>query len=166
MNLIRTPRHWFPQLVDIVFTLIAWLVFIWLLLGNIRGIMIDERQGPRMQLGVNTLSGVDSLVLYLILSLLVAATIIIWAGYRRRQAAGYERRARVPNLSEETLSRNFGVDATLMRELQNRQLMTLHNDREGNLQSAELPERMGSQRSGAERQYPVESDPVERDPVI
>lgn len=165
MNLIRTPRHWLPQLVDIVFTITAWLVFIWLLLGSIREIIIDERQGPRMELGVNALSGMDSLVLYLILSLLVATTIIIWSGYRRHQAGGYERRARVPNLSEEALSRNFGVDATLMKELQSCQLMTLHNDGEGNLHSVELPERMPrrgrvSRRSGAGRQYPVEPDTV------
>lgn len=138
MNLIYTPRHWLPRLVDIILTLIAWVVFIWLLYNGILDVMADQRQGPRIEMGTQLLSGLDSLLLYLVLSLLVACILSIWAVYRKRQAAGFERRKRVPDMSDETLSDSFGIDHRLLSLLQGQQVLTVHNDEHGGLLSVEM----------------------------
>lgn len=140
MNLIHTPRHWLPRLVDIVLTVIAWLVFIWLMYNGIIDLIDDQKQGPRIEMGTQLLSGLDSLLLYLVLSLLVACILSVWAAYRKRQAAGFERRKRVPIMSDTTLSGSFGVDPRLMKLLQEQQVLTVHNDDDGHLLSVEMPE--------------------------
>lgn len=140
MNLIHTPRHWLPRLVDIVLTVIAWVVFIWLMYNGIIDLIDDQKQGPRIEMGTQLLSGLDSLLLYLVLSLLVACILSIWATYRKRQAAGFERRKRVPIMSDTTLSGSFGVDPRLMKLLQEQQVLTVHNDDDGHLLSVEMPE--------------------------
>ncbi|WP_022961635.1 poly-beta-1,6-N-acetyl-D-glucosamine biosynthesis protein PgaD [Halopseudomonas pelagia] len=138
MNLIYTPRHWLPRLIDIILTLIAWVVFVWLLYNGITDLIADQRQGPRIEMGTQLLSGLDSLLLYLVLSLLVACILSIWAAYRKKQAAGFERRKRVPIMSDETLSTSFGVDHRLLKLLQEQQVLTVHNDEHGQLLSVEM----------------------------
>lgn len=140
MNLIRTPRHWLPRLVDIILTVIAWVVFIWLMYNGIIDLIDDQKQGPRIEMGTQLLSGLDSLLLYLVLSLLVACILSIWATYRRKQAAGFERRKRVPIMSDATLSSSFGVDPRLTKLLQEQQVLTVHNDEDGHLLSVEMPD--------------------------
>tara|TARA_R110000822_G_scaffold21702_1_gene68341 strand:+ start:5931 stop:6416 length:486 start_codon:yes stop_codon:yes gene_type:complete len=140
MNLIHTPRHWLPQLVDIILTIIAWVVFVWLMYNGIVDLIDDQRQGPRIEMGTQLLSGLDSLLLYLVLSLMVAGILSIWAVYRRKQADKFERRKRVPDISDTTLSSSFGVDPRLMKLLQEQQVLTVHNDDDGHLLSVEMPE--------------------------
>ncbi|MFN3579116.1 MAG: poly-beta-1,6-N-acetyl-D-glucosamine biosynthesis protein PgaD [Pseudomonas sp.] len=140
MKLIRTPRHWLPRLVDILLTVIAWVLFVWLMYNGIIDLIADQRQGPRIELGTELLSGLDSLLLYLVMSLLVACVLTMWASYRRDQAAGFERRQRVPIMSDETLSSSFGVNPRLMQLLQKQQVLRVHNDEHGHLLSVEMPE--------------------------
>lgn len=140
MNLISTPRHWLPQLVDIMLTLIAWIVFVWLMVNGVTDLLADQEQGPRIDMGTELLSGLDSLLLYLVLSLLVAGVLIFWATYQKRQAAGFERRQRVPIISDETLSTSFRIDPRLLKLLQGQQVMTVHNDGDGRVLSVEMPD--------------------------
>jgi biofilm PGA synthesis protein PgaD len=140
MNLIRTPRHWLPRLFDITLTLIAWVVFAWLLYNGIIELIADQRQGPRIDTDTQILSGLDSLLLYLVLGLLVACILIVWAKYRKKQAAGFERRKRVPIMSDASLSSSFGVDPRLLKLIQKQQVLTVHNDDEGHFLSVEMPE--------------------------
>lgn len=139
MSLIYTPRHWLSQLVDIMLTVIAWIVFVWLVYGGILDLMTDQGQGPRIEMDTPLLSGLDSLLLYLMLSILVACILIFWATYRKKQAAGFERRKRVPIMSDETLSNSFGVDLSLLKILQQQQVMTVHNGEDGGFLSVEMP---------------------------
>lgn len=140
MNLIRTQRHWLPQLLDIILTLIAWVVFAWLLYNGIIELIADQTRGPRIDVSIQLLSGLESLLLYLVLSLLVACTLIIWATYRKKQAAGFERRRRVPIMSDAILSSSFGVSSQLLKLLQEQRVLIVHSDDDGHLLSVEMPE--------------------------
>lgn len=140
MNLIHTPQHWLPRLVDTILTLIAWVVFIWLMYNGIIDLINDQKQGPRIDMGTPLLSGLDSLLLYLALSLVMGCVLSIWAAYRKRQAAGFERRKRVPIMSDNTLSGSFGIDLRLLKLLQGQQVLTVHNDENGHLLSVEMPD--------------------------
>lgn len=143
MNLICTPRHWLPRMIDITLTLCAWALFAWLLyigLMGLTGLMSDQGQGLRIDMDTLLLFGLESLLLYLLLSLTIASVLSIWATYRKKHAAGFKRRQRVPIMSDETLSDSFRVDHRLLQLLQKQQVLTVHNDEYGHVLSVEMPE--------------------------
>lgn len=139
MNLICTPRHWLPKLIDSTFTLIAWGLFVWLLSIGFIGLLADQSQGLRIDTSALLLFGLESLLFYVVLSLSIAIVLSTWATYREKRAAGFKRRRGVPILSDEALSDSFRVDHRVLQLVQKQQVLTVHNDEDGHFLSMDMP---------------------------
>lgn len=140
MNLICTPRHWLPRLIDTTFTLFAWGLLGWLLYIGITGLLAEQSRGLRIELDALLLFGLESLLFYIVLSLSIAIFLSTWATYREKRAAGFTRRKWVPIMTDEALSDSFRVDHRLLQLVQEQQVQTVHNDEHGHFLSVDMPE--------------------------
>lgn len=139
MNLIKTPQHWFPRAVDILLTLCAWLGFAYLLINGIAQLSTATSWHHDTSFSSLFLGSLDSLLLYLLLSLAIGSILLVWAKYRQVQVAHYQRRKGVPNITREDLAKSFRIRPQVLELLHQRQILILHNDEHGDLTEVEVP---------------------------
>lgn len=139
MTLIKTPQHWLPRLVDTLLTLVAWAGFIYLVVEGVVMLLASGWHGPRLEWGSQLLRTMDTLLIYIVCSLLIGVVLLGWAKYNQVRAARYERRLRMPDLSRQALSCSFNVSVETLSRLHSSQVVTLHNDELGSLVWVELP---------------------------
>jgi biofilm PGA synthesis protein PgaD len=137
--IIRTQQHWLARAVDIVLTLIAWAVLLWLIVDSVSDIRRADQLASSLRAGQHFLATMESVLLYVLLGCLMAAVLFGWARYNQVRAGWYDRRHRIPDISSETIARSFQVDHSLLERIQGQQRMILHHDRSGALRSVELP---------------------------
>ncbi|KES25537.1 MULTISPECIES: poly-beta-1,6-N-acetyl-D-glucosamine biosynthesis protein PgaD [unclassified Pseudomonas] len=142
MNLIKTPQHWLPRSLDVLLTLCAWAIFVWLMERGIASLLASGWRGPRLDWSGQFLQTLDTLMVYVLCSALIAALLVSWARYNQIRAARYERRSRMPDLSRQALSRSFNISGDTLARLHGAQVVTLHNDEHGNLVWVENPAEM------------------------
>lgn len=130
--LIFTERRWFPKLIDAFLTLIAWGGFLWLIYGGMVGALIEHpNMGPRP-----FISNLSSVVIYLIISAIYGASLIIWARYNQYRFR-VERRSRKPGLANEEIAQSFHIPPGLVNELSRGRLLTVHHNGFGSISSVE-----------------------------
>lgn len=133
--IIRTRQHPLARLLDILATVLAWGMFAWLIFDGVRTTRPAERTST---LEIDSLFGAtaNSLMLYLLLSLIITLILLGWAKYNQKRAGRFERRQRIPNIEDSKLCQSFGVGPSLLPLLQNEQIMTIFNDDYGDIDSA------------------------------
>lgn len=158
MKIIRTRQRPLLVIVDVAFTVLAWIGLVYLL---VRGLwpLIDTHDGPRIEVGV--LEALGTLQIYLWVALLNAAVLILWARYQQRKSKRFARR-RLPSpiVDDQRLSESFKLSAANLLRMRQPGTMTVHNDEEGGISHVAT----GFMRLNAE--HPVHSsllaEPAER----
>lgn len=148
--LIRTQQRLLPRLVDRALTLIAWAGMAYLVAQGISGLLQGKQNGPRLWFGIEFLQTLDTLLIYLLVGLVISAVLLAWAKYNERRADGYQRRTRMPDICERSLSANFQVSLPILDCLQNQQVLILHHHDHGALAAVEFP--------GTGLRLPVQTD--------
>jgi biofilm PGA synthesis protein PgaD len=131
MKIIRTRQRPLLVIVDVAFTVLAWIGLVYLL---VRGLwpLIDTHDGPRIEVGV--LEALGTLQIYLWVALLNAAVLILWARYQQRKSKRFARR-RLPSpiVDDQRLSESFKLSAANLLRMRQPGTMTVHNDEEGGI---------------------------------
>lgn len=138
--LIRTQQRWLPRAIDTLLTLLAWCGMTYLLVQGVAAVIANGQQGPRPSLGIEFLLTLDTLLIYLLVSLGVATVLLAWAKYHEYRAEWRQRRVRVPNVCERGLSESFQVSLAILDCLRHRQVLILHNNEQGALAAVALPD--------------------------
>lgn len=137
--IIRTTRHWFPRLVDTLLTLMAWGVFVYLLVSGGEHFRFDGSQALLSGFFGELYDARGSLLFYLLLSLAFGAVLVGWAKYNQIRAGRYDRRRRRPDLDEQALAQSYMMQACVLGFLQQQRILVAHNDEHGDLVSVEVP---------------------------
>lgn len=134
--IIRTQQTRLGRLVDILATLFAWVLFIWLVIHGINKTRLAERSS--VEIGNQLFATINSLLLYTLLAALITLILLGWAKYNQVRAARYQRRQRIPNIEDSKLCQSFHVEPSVLPLLHQEQIMTFFNDHHGNIDSALL----------------------------
>jgi len=131
MNIIRTRQRPFLVVVDVVFTVLAWIGLLYLL---IRGLLplINTHDGPRIDAGL--FDALGTLHVYLWVALLNAGLLIAWARYQQRKSKRYaQRRLEAPMVDDQGLTESFKLSDDNFSRMRQPGTMVVHNDEEGGI---------------------------------
>ncbi|MFT0140419.1 poly-beta-1,6-N-acetyl-D-glucosamine biosynthesis protein PgaD [Alcanivoracaceae bacterium MT1] len=132
--LIFTERRLLPRLIDVVLTLIAWVGFGYLIYqGVVTALTENPNIGPRP-----IFSTLNTVSLYLVIALVNACLLIIWAKYNQFRFSGEERRSRAQDLTLEDLAENFQLSSELAQELASGCWMRIHHDDHGTIVALDI----------------------------
>lgn len=137
--IIRTQPNLLHRAFDVVVTLIAWYIFLWLLVGGVGRLMAQDVSVTLASLPPQLLMTAQNLLAYSAMALAITAILLLWAKYNQVRAARYQRRAYIPDIDHDTLSASFGVHPSVLTALQHESRMVFHNDEDGHLVQAYLP---------------------------
>lgn len=127
INVERT-RPLYARAVDLVATVVAWILFVILLYRGVLDAGTDPVSGPR-PIAPDLLSTFDTLSLYLVVALINAAILIGWALYNQFRFRGQDRRRPIAVLADHELAKRFRVKADALEELRaNRSVVVYHNE--------------------------------------
>lgn len=135
--LVRTAQHWLPRALDLALTLLAWTGFLHLLASGVLGFMQQDSQAPKA--GQSLLAVLNSLVIYMILAGVMAASLLTWAKYNQLRARRFERRRRMPEATVEKLSLSFQVHPEILAFIQRQQRLVVHSNAQGHALAFEFP---------------------------
>lgn len=136
MILIQTKQHWFPRLLNIAATLLAWGVFAYLMIDGVNTLLHGGPQPKELTLRGKFFATLHSLLWYLLMAAALSAALLAWAKYNQRRAARYSRRKRAPDISNTQLATSFGVCEEILAMMQQEQVLVLFNDASGKLSEA------------------------------
>ncbi|WP_095151695.1 poly-beta-1,6-N-acetyl-D-glucosamine biosynthesis protein PgaD [Pseudomonas sp. Irchel s3b5] len=150
MKIIRTQRNLVWVVIDVFFTVLAWIGLLYLL---IRGLwpLIDTHAGPRLDGSV--FNALGTLQIYFWVAALNAVILISWARYQHRKSKSFlQRRLPAPVVDDLDLSETFNLTRERLKKLRTSGSMTIHNDQEGDVSrvvthffpvtAQQLPERL------------------------
>lgn len=129
INVERT-RSLPARLIDLVLTIIAWVLFVFLLYRGVVDSGTGPGSGPR-PIVPDALSTLDTLTLYAIVALINAAILIGWAIYNQARFRGRNRRQPVGILSDRKLADSFNVKTSSLEELRASRLAVVFHDERG-----------------------------------
>ncbi|MHC8384372.1 poly-beta-1,6-N-acetyl-D-glucosamine biosynthesis protein PgaD [Pseudomonas sp. LB3P14] len=131
MKIIRTRQRPFLVVIDVFFTVLAWIGLLYLLLSGLWP-LFDSRDGPRIDASV--FDALGTLQIYLWVALLNAVILISWARYQQRKSKRYaQRRLPAPVVDDHGLSKSFKLSGDRLQKLRTLGSMTIHNDQEGDV---------------------------------
>jgi biofilm PGA synthesis protein PgaD len=136
MNYIRTPQSAWAAFTDMVITLVAWGGFAYLMVRCVADVMFGGLHGAAPTLKGALAAGVEVMSVYVIVALINALALCVWAQYNQYRALG-DRRRRAPAFSDVQQAAHFDVAPTLVRALQAYPVATLYCDAGGTLRSIE-----------------------------
>ncbi|MBV0934283.1 poly-beta-1,6-N-acetyl-D-glucosamine biosynthesis protein PgaD [Marinobacterium weihaiense] len=145
MKLIQTQQHWFPRLLNIAATLLAWGVLAYLMVDGVNTLLQGGPRPTTLSLPGQFFATRHSLLWYLVMAVVLSAALLGWAKYNQRRAARYSRRKRAPNISNAQLAASFGVNEDVLQRMQQEQVLVLFNAANGKLSEVSLV-RQGQQR--------------------
>ena len=136
MQLIQTRQHWFPLLLNIATTLLAWGAFAYLMVDGVHTLLQEGNRPKTIHIQGQFFATLGSLFWYLVMGALLSAALVGWAKYNQRRAGRYSRRKRASNVSNAELSASFGVCEEALDRMQQEQVLVLFNDNSGHLAEA------------------------------
>ncbi|WP_095082055.1 poly-beta-1,6-N-acetyl-D-glucosamine biosynthesis protein PgaD [Pseudomonas sp. Irchel s3h17] len=131
MKIIRTRQRPFLVVVDVFFTVLAWIGLLYLL---VRGLwpLLDTRGGPRID--VSVFDALGTLQIYLWVALLNAVILISWARYQQRKSRSFaRRRLPAPVVDDHGLKASFKLSTEHLTQLRYPGTMVIHNDEAGDV---------------------------------
>lgn len=131
MKIIRTRQRPFLIVIDVFFTVLAWIGLLYLLA---RGLwpLIETHDGPRID--ASFFDALGTLQIYLWVALLNAVILIAWARYQQRKSKRFaQRRLPAPVVDDQGLSESFKLTGERLEKLRTPGSMTIHNDQEGDV---------------------------------
>jgi biofilm PGA synthesis protein PgaD len=136
---LRSQRSTARHAVDWVLTLLAWLVFLYLFAKGIWAVGTNQVHGLDMPFLSRALPSVDTLAIYGLAMLVQACLLILWAVYNWSRFRGKTRRAAAVSLTEQKLSRSYGVDSSMLLTLQKNPVSVIHHTPDGGISAISAP---------------------------
>ncbi|MDR3003981.1 MAG: poly-beta-1,6-N-acetyl-D-glucosamine biosynthesis protein PgaD [Acidovorax sp.] len=134
---ICTQRSRLRYALDVVLTLLAWLAFAYLFAQGIWAVgtnRVEELEMPflsRAQLSMNTLS------IYALAMLLQGLLLVLWALYNWGRFRGKQRRNTDTAVSDESLTRSYGIDASTLQRLRTQPISVIYHTADGSIAAVE-----------------------------
>ncbi|UWF49550.1 poly-beta-1,6-N-acetyl-D-glucosamine biosynthesis protein PgaD [Pseudomonas sp. N3-W] len=131
MKIIRTRQRPFLIVVDVFFTVLAWIGLLYLL---VRGLwpLLDSHDGPRID--GTFFDALGTLQIYLWVALFNAVVLISWARYQQRKSRSFaQRRLPAPVADDEGLSKSFKLTGDRLERLRTPGSMIIHNNQDGDI---------------------------------
>lgn len=132
MRIIRTRQRPFLVVIDVIFTVIAWIGLLYLLA---RGLwpLIEPHEGVA-RIDSAAFDALGTLQIYLWVAVVNAVILIAWARYQHRKSRSFaQRRLPAPVVDDEGLSKSFKLCDDRLQKLRTPGVMTIHNDQEGDI---------------------------------
>ena len=131
MKIIRTRQRPFLVVIDVFFTVLAWIGLLYLLAQGLWP-LIDTHDGPRIN--ASFFDALGTLQIYLWVALLNAVILISWARYQQRKSKSFaQRRLPAPVVDDQGLSKSFKLTGDRLAKLRTPGSMTIHNDQDGDV---------------------------------
>ena len=131
MKIIRTRQRPFLVVVDVFFTVLAWIGLLYLLVRGLLPLVGSHEGGPRID--VSLLDALSTLEIYLWVALVNAALLIGWARYRQLRSRKYPPRLPAPVVDDQRLSETFNLSEDNFTRIRLPGTMVVHNDEEGGI---------------------------------
>ncbi|MCX2901484.1 poly-beta-1,6-N-acetyl-D-glucosamine biosynthesis protein PgaD [Pseudomonas mandelii] len=131
MKIIRTRQRPFLVVIDVFFTVLAWIGLLYLLVTGLWP-LISTHSGPRLD--AEFFDALGTLQIYLWVALVNALILISWARYQQRKSRSYaQRRLPAPVVNDQGLRKSFGLTGDRLETLRMPGSMTIHNDDDGQI---------------------------------
>jgi biofilm PGA synthesis protein PgaD len=131
MKIIRTRQRPFLVVIDVFFTVLAWVGLLYLLAQGLWP-LFDTHDGPRIN--TSFFDALGTLQIYLWVALLNAVILITWARYQQRKSKSFaQRRLPAPVVDDQGLSKSFKLTGDRLAKLRTPGSMTIHNDQDGDV---------------------------------
>jgi biofilm PGA synthesis protein PgaD len=131
MKIIRTRQRPFLVVVDVFFTVLAWIGLLYLLVRGLLPLVGSHEGGPRID--VSLLDALSTLEIYLWIALVNAALLVGWARYRQLRSRRYPPRLPAPVVDDQRLSETFKLSEDNFTRIRLPGTMVVHNDEEGGI---------------------------------
>lgn len=130
--LIFTELRPMPRLIDILLTLFAWVLFIWLIYSGL-ALALEHTILSEIRPFFMTL---DTMTIYTVVALFNGIVLIGWAKYNQYRFR-VERRHRRPGLEEPELASSLHISEKLTHELGMARVVTVFHDDNGDIDHIE-----------------------------
>ncbi|MBC3365527.1 poly-beta-1,6-N-acetyl-D-glucosamine biosynthesis protein PgaD [Pseudomonas sp. SWRI154] len=131
MKIIRTRQRPFLVVIDVFFTVLAWVGLLYLLVNGLWP-LFDSHAGPR--LGGSLLETLGTLQIYGWIALVNAIILITWARYQQRKSRSFaQRRLPAPVVDDLGLSASFKLTDERLDTLRQPGSKIIHNNKEGDI---------------------------------
>lgn len=131
MKIIRTRQRPFLVVIDVLFTVLAWVGLLYLLINGLWP-LFDSHAGPR--LGGSAFDTLGTLQIYGWVALVNAIILITWARYQQRKSRSFaQRRLPAPVVDDQRLSASFKLTDERMDTLRQPGSKVIHNNQEGDI---------------------------------
>ena len=129
---VEGSRSLLARTIDLVLTIIAWILFVILLYRGVVDSGTGPESGPR-PIVPDALSTLDTLTLYVVVALINAAILIGWALYNQMRFRGRDRRQPIGVLSDRKLAESFKVKISSLEELRASRFAVVFHDEGGEI---------------------------------
>jgi biofilm PGA synthesis protein PgaD len=131
MKIIRTRQRPFLVLIDVLFTVLAWVGLLYLLVSGLLP-LFDSHAGPR--LGGSLFDTLGTLQIYGWIALVNAIVLITWARYQQRKSRSFaQRRLPRPAVDDQGLSATFKLTDERLETLRQPGSKIIHNNQDGDI---------------------------------
>ena len=131
MKIIRTRQRPFLVLIDVLFTVLAWVGLLYLLVNGLLP-LLDSHAGP--QLGGSLFDTLGTLQIYGWIALVNAIVLITWARYQQRKSRSFaQRRQPRPAVDDQGLSATFKLTDERLETLRQPGSKIIHNNQDGDI---------------------------------
>lgn len=137
MVIIKTPRNRVFALIDFSLTLMAWLVFVYLLGAGLWTIILEGHLEADL-LAAPIPSATSTLLLYLLVAAGIATVLVAWAQYNAIRFGPMARHQRVPARPLGVLLHRFGTNPVQVGSLHRCQRATIHHGQDGLIQAIDV----------------------------
>lgn len=126
--LIFTELRFFPRLMDMILTLVAWIGFSYLIY---HGLIVALAHSPFMGLRP-FFTTLNTVTIYLLIALINTVLLIGWAKYNQHRFR-VERRKRRPELEKNELAASLHITEQLAYELNQARVLTVFHYEDGEI---------------------------------
>jgi biofilm PGA synthesis protein PgaD len=131
MKIIRTRQRPFLVLIDVLFTVLAWVGLLYLLVSGLLP-LFDSHAGPR--LGGSLFDTLGTLHIYGWIALVNAIVLITWARYQQCKSRSFaQRRLPRPAVDDQGLSATFKLTDERLETLRQPGSKIIHNNQDGDI---------------------------------
>lgn len=131
MKIIRTRQRPLLVVIDVCFTVLAWIGLLYLLINGLWP-LFDSHAGPRLE--VSWLDTLGTLQIYGWVALVNAMMLIGWARYQQRKSGRFaQRRLPAPVVDDRRLSERFKLTDERLGTLRQPGSKIIHNNQDGDI---------------------------------
>lgn len=131
MKIIRTRQRSFLMVTDVLFTVLAWVGLLYLLVTGLLP-LFDSHAAPR--LGGSLLDTLGTLQIYGWVALVNAIILISWARYQQSKSRSFaQRRLPAPVVDDQGLSESFKLTNERLDTLRQPGSKIIHNNQDGDI---------------------------------